>query len=131
MAEEASPEDLNYGFFMLRYDENMEGVPLVHAKWTRMGGLAAWGLVELVAGSGDYDFSLADPIIKEAHDAGIQLLLNINQGHGGDFGASSKSLPIDLEAYKRFVRAFVERYDGDGVDDAPSSPARLTPVPSS
>ena len=27
-----------------------------------------------------------------------------------------------MEAYKAFLSAFVERYDGDGIDDAPSSP---------
>jgi len=31
-------------------------------------------------------------------------------------------LPRDVEGYKRYVRAVVERYDGDGAGDAPGSP---------
>ncbi|HID76037.1 MAG TPA: hypothetical protein EYP56_08580 [Planctomycetaceae bacterium] len=31
-------------------------------------------------------------------------------------------LPRDVEGYKKYVAAVVERYDGDGIDDAPGSP---------
>ncbi len=31
-------------------------------------------------------------------------------------------LPRDQEAFAEFLRRFVERYDGDGIDDAPGSP---------
>ncbi|HAZ07693.1 MAG TPA: hypothetical protein DCZ01_04030 [Elusimicrobia bacterium] len=37
------------------------------------------------------------------------------------FGLSMKA-PNDLPAFLRFLRSAVERYDGDGIDDAPGSP---------
>jgi hypothetical protein len=122
MAQQPSQEDLSYGFFMVRADEYLEQIPAANTQWTRMAGVSVWGLVELVPGSGDFNFIVTDPIIQEANDLNIQLLLNINQVHPDDAGAFDKALPTDMDGYKAFVTAFVERYDGDGVDDAPSSP---------
>ncbi len=121
-AEPPPVEDLNYGFFMVRTDEQFEALPSVHARWVRMAGVAVWGLVEATPGSGVYDFSETDGIVQEANDLNLQLLLTVNQRHPLDPGAADKALPTDLPAYKAFVQAFAERYDGDGISDAPSSP---------
>jgi hypothetical protein len=122
LAQQPSPEDLSYGFFMVRADEYLEDLPTANTQWARMAGVSAWGIVELVPGSGDFNFIITDPIIQEANDLNIQLLLTINQVHPDDPGAANKALPTDMDGYKAFVTAFVERYDGDGVADAPSSP---------
>jgi len=121
VAQQPSPEDLTFGFFMVRSDEHLELLPPANTGWARMAGVAAWGGVELEPGSGVYNFTMPDPIIQEANDLGIQLLLNLNQVHPLDAGANAKALPTDLPAYRNFVQAFVERYDGDGIDDAPTS----------
>ncbi len=43
----------------------------------------------------------------------------------GNLSPVDRYRPRDIEEWKLFVRTVVERYDGDGVDDAPGSP-RLT-----
>ncbi len=121
-AQQPPPENLTYGFFMLRYSEQLEDVPALNVRWVRMGGLAAWNLVEPNPGSGIYNFSQPDQIIAEAANLNLSLLLTFAHRNDNDPGASIKALPTDMNAYKAFVRAFVERYDGDGVDDAPASP---------
>ncbi len=121
-AQQFSSEDFNFGFFMVRTDEQLEELPLVYSRWVRMAGVATWGLVEREPASGEYDFLTTDPIIQEAKKLNLQVVLTVNQYHDLDSGASQKALPSDMEAYKAFLSAFVERYDGDGIDDAPSSP---------
>jgi len=50
---------------------------------------------------------------------GINVLWNLS----ARFRTRPRSfLPRDLEGYRSYVRAVVERYDGDGKDDAPGSP---------
>ncbi len=120
--EQAPPENRSYGFFMTFTDEQLEAMPVVNASWVRMAGVAVWNTVEVQPGSGIYDFSLCDPVIQEADALNLSLLLTINPVHQLDAGASQKALPTNLSAYKAFVAAFVERYDGDGIDDAPGSP---------
>ena len=51
--------------------------------------------------------------------SGINVLWNLS---ARDYTQPGSFLPRDVEGYKRYVRAVVERYDGDGVDDAPGPP---------
>ena len=93
-----------------------------------------WGKIEPKRGK--YDFSEADKVVKEAQAMDLNILATIwpyaewDQKKWGsidrfvekrDFPElpSSRYKPYDMEAYREFVRALVERYDGDGIDDMP------------
>lgn len=58
-----------------------------------------------------YDFSLTDAVVRDAQSNGLDVLFTI-------FPTNAEK-PSDMEAYKKFVKSLVERYDGDGVDDMP------------
>jgi len=50
---------------------------------------------------------------------GINVMWNLS---ARNYTLEGSWLPRDVEGYKEYVRAVVERYDGDGTDDAPGSP---------
>ncbi len=50
---------------------------------------------------------------------GINVLWNLS---ARNYTPEGSWLPRDVEGYEAYVRAVVERYDGDGVEDAPGSP---------
>ena len=89
---------------------------------------------------GVYNFSTCDEGVMIAQETGAEIVATIwpyadwdekayegREGYGkatgdGPFAyvlPSSRFKPYDMEAYKNFVRALVERYDGDGIDDMP------------
>ncbi|WP_144060475.1 glycosyl hydrolase [Archaeoglobus sulfaticallidus] len=89
---------------------------------------------------GVYDFSACDEGVKRAQQTGAEIVATIwpytewdeeaykgREGYGEATGGgpfayvlpSSRFKPYDIQAYKAFVRALVERYDGDGIDDMP------------
>jgi len=88
---------------------------------------------------GTYDFSLTDEFVKRAQEKNVSVLATIfpyarweqpneDRYEKENFSIDSLSLwappeykgsPKDMSSYKRFVRALVERYDGDGIDDMP------------
>jgi len=105
-------------------------------KWDRPHpGPFVWDKIEPVKGL--YDFSETDQYVQAAQQYGIQVMATIwpyaewdqeywrqqpdwqpSQGFE-EFLPESRYKPHDMEAYKAFVRALVERYDGDGIDDMP------------
>jgi len=96
-------------------------------RWTRSdvsGGL--WRrIIEVEKGS--YNWLGADTVIMAAKKRGFHTLVRISPGTVWDLepeakGYSGAKFPTDIDGYRRFVRLGVERYDGDGVDDAPGSP---------
>ena len=85
-----------------------------------------WGNVE--PKPGEYNWAPVDALIIEyqaAGFAGIQLLLTAESPWASTrppkLGDKGDSFPKEeyLDEYAAFVRNVVERYDGDGVDDAP------------
>jgi hypothetical protein len=90
------------------------------ATWTRSNLQLVWDLVEPVPGAG-FDWTASfegDAVFAAAARHGVRYLAVFHEG------APTRGLPLrdpldDLAAYERFVEAAVERYDGDGVDDAP------------
>jgi hypothetical protein len=98
-------------------------------------GPFSWDKVEPTEGS--YDFSAPDALVKYAQSLGAPILATIwpfaewDQEYWmsqPDWEAShgfqqelpiSRYKPHDMDAYKAFVKALVERYDGDGIDDMP------------
>jgi len=88
--------------------------------WTREGLYAFWFLVQPHLGSPDLDFTLYDQQWGTV-PAGLSILGNIAPEPPVEQGRCLPGswLPVDVPAYQAFVRATVERYDGDGTDDMP------------
>ncbi len=98
-------------------------------------GPFSWDKIEPTQGS--YDFSGPDALVKNAQSLGVSILATIwpfaewdqeywmgqpdwEASHGFEQELPlSRYKPHDMEAYKAFVKALVERYDGDGIDDMP------------
>ena len=77
----------------------------------------------------EYIWSGFDPIVAEIAAKGFRPLIVTYGNPVGTFAqwsaATTDCGPIDLvplSRYGAFIRAMVERYDGDGIDDAPGSP---------
>jgi hypothetical protein len=95
------------------------------------------------------DWTRSDHWVRAVQDAGLDAVLVLGPWPGNRTGAYTSSyIPSDLEAYDAYLRAVVERYDGDGDSDMPglkrpiryweidnepdlhnSAPARGTPNP--
>ncbi len=89
---------------------------------SRWGGLH-WELIE--PEKGNFDWSSADEYYSEAAKTGMSVLANIYPDMPDWDVAPSESAmgyPNDMDEYVNFVKKAAERYDGDGVDDAPNSP---------
>ena len=98
-------------------------------------GPFSWHLIEPVKGS--YDFSKPDACVRAAQEFNLHILGTIwpfvdwdqaywkqQPGWQASRGfeqelPTSRYKPHDIEAYKSFVQALVERYDNDGENDAP------------
>ncbi len=65
-----------------------------------------------------YDWSRYDALFGRASDRGLRIIAEIsgNPSWAADYPGGP---PHDLDTLARFAAAAVERYDGDGVDDAP------------
>ena len=97
------------------------------AHWTRYSLLAAWQLIEPTLGSG-YNWSantpngVPDTILGAVYGPGndIHAVVNI-QPLSLETGTPSRSPFSNPSEYRAFVQALAERYDGDGVGDAPGA----------
>lgn len=89
------------------------------ASWTRSNVQLIWEIVEPQVGEGYvWDNEVGtDDAFTSAAAAGVHYLAVFNEGVLRN--PSARNQLVEVEAYQRFVRAVVERYDGDGVDDAP------------
>ncbi len=81
-----------------------------------------WGRIEPQRGT--FDWSWLDYDVSMIHKYGFDILLILIPFADWDQdlcrpGANLNGPPCDIEAYKAFVRAIVERYDGDGFSDMP------------
>lgn len=92
----------------------------IGVKWTREGVYAFWFLVQPDLSKQKYDFSLYDSQWSRVPE-GMHILANIAPQGPIDEGRClpGSYLPVDVQKYVAFVKAVVERYDGDGIDDMP------------
>ena len=70
-----------------------------------------------------YSWSAADSVVETARIGGFNLIITVIRNP--EWAATSPEGVIDrvpLSRFASFVNALVERYDGDGIDDAPGSP---------
>ncbi len=99
-------------------------------------GPFSWDVVEPSQGEG-YDFSRTDAMVISMQELGAPMVVTIwpyatwdqqywmeqpdwqpSQGFSEELPLS-RYKPHDMAAYRAFVQALVERYDGDGIDDMP------------
>jgi len=127
----------SWGFFNYTNDF----VPgLKNARWARVTAIL-WATVEKPPGSGSYNWNGIDSMVQSAQAARLSIVFGLKAGNGNAFsdpvcfqrvrdapdeafsnGREQSSCPIKPEkesAWAAMVKAFVERYDGDGVADMP------------
>lgn len=88
---------------------------------SREGLYAFWPLVQPDLKSSLYNFQMYD-LQWFSVPSNITILGNISaQPSMHDYGrfVPGTWIPIDIPAYQEFVKAVIERYDGDGIDDMP------------
>jgi hypothetical protein len=93
----------------------------IGVKWTRPDLYAFWSQIQPDIGVSSYTFTAYDLQYGSVPDE-VNILANIagQPGAGsGDRYVSGTYIPIDEDKYVDFVKATVERYDGDGTDDMP------------
>lgn len=103
------------------HDKNMEAAAEIGTDWVRLAGPVGliWGRVEKEKGL--YDWTEFDGFVKSAYDNGLNIFCTVLVSNK-IYGVSHGYYPEDIEAYKNFIQAVAERYDGDGIDDAGGSP---------
>ena len=101
-------------------DNGYKDAQTIGVKWTREGVYAFWFKVQPDLNKQVYDFSLYDQQWSKVPKS-MRILGNIAPQGIADLGycRPNSYLPVDEQKYIAFVKATVERYDGDGVDDMP------------
>lgn len=109
------PSDMLVGF------DNYKALKEVGAKWVRHN--AAEGLTwdDVEKELGVYDWSKTDYIFGQTYKQGIHMVVAITAYNHLD-RPEIGYIPQNMQAYLKFLKTAVERYDGDGVNDAPGSP---------
>lgn len=105
-------------------------------RWVRLSGPSGvvWDADE--PEKGKYDWSRITDIISLFNKHKINMVVTVlcfnkwdqggiekvKEGPLKDFNVVIKKLPKDIEKYQSFLKKVVEKFDGDGIDDAPGSP---------
>ena len=95
------------------------------ASWIRVP--FQWKIIEPVLHNpAQYNWNSADTFTQAARPSQGGLKFIVTLGGNPDWASSLLNGPlydpVGINAYAAFVGAAVERYDGDGIDDAPGSP---------
>jgi len=103
--------------------QNYQEFSNLGVKYARLSEkVGAWQIVEPQPGQFQWNY---DDAIRNFNNSGIKPVINIkalSNWANPPVGNKKYGLPKDLNAYSNFVKKLVERYDGDGIDDAPGSP---------
>lgn len=102
---------------------SFQAAQLMNVGWHRPHVYAFQFLIQKDIKKPEYDFKMHDNLYGKA-PVGLRIIANItadiaDKGNHGYFKKNSY-IPVDEDAYTEFVKAVVERYDGDGVDDMPN-----------
>ena len=115
--------------------QDMDGISKLGIRWERSPIPFVWGTVE--PQKGEYVWQEVDGCVHRRQDYNFAILPIIwpfaewDQANWGPaptdtgpmidekFLGRSRRKPYDMDAYRRFVSALVERYDGDGIGDMP------------
>jgi len=92
----------------------------IGVRWTRQGVYAFWFLVQPDINKAEYDFSIYDHQWSTV-PSGMNILANISPQGPVDEGRClpNSYMPVDSNKYSAFVKAVVDRYNGDGINDMP------------
>ncbi|HDZ77418.1 MAG TPA: hypothetical protein ENH41_04990, partial [Candidatus Omnitrophica bacterium] len=109
------------------YNQDADEGELIQGLGARMAriepiGSLVWDAIEIEIGV--YDWVKSDFVMSEGLKAGVKIFGTVvpaNKLYGAVEGEPI-GLPDDMGAYLLFLKKAVERYDGDGIDDAPGSP---------
>jgi hypothetical protein len=114
------PASISYG---KQTPKSFELAVLMQVGWHRPPVYAFQFLIQKDYTKPEYDFSMHDNLYGQV-PKGMQILANITADVDGqrNHGYTQKNsyLPKDEKVYSDFVKAVIERYDGDGIDDMPN-----------
>ena len=102
-------------------NKNLNEAVEMGLEWVRLAGPTGivWDQIERTPGK--YDWRMSDKVISTTYRTGIKIFMTVlvvNKAHQVAYGYA----PADMEAYTTFLSKAVERYDGDGFNDAPGAP---------
>ncbi len=106
------------------FNDQVAAYSATGAGWVRTG--FSWSGIE--RSPGGYDWSVSDAVASGFGATGMKVLgvLAYTPAWAADPACAaaygSKCAPVDPAEFARFAAAAAERYDGDGVNDAPGSP---------
>jgi hypothetical protein len=105
------------------YEWEAAGLKDIGMAWNRTltpgGGQFRWSDIQFNQGA-PYNWDITDAFVKQAQAQGIHILALIHpyvSWDQTDKTSYNYGSPHDMDAFKAFVAAVVERYDGDGIDD--------------
>lgn len=103
----------------LNDSQGLDQIADAGARWIRVP--FSWKSIEPSNTTPENDWSSLDTSVINATEEGIQLILTL--GGQPSWAAIYAQGPVtDTDDILEFMGSVVERYDGDGVDDAPGSP---------
>ncbi|MBP7732809.1 MAG: hypothetical protein KA140_03480 [Caldisericia bacterium] len=101
---------------------SFQAAQLMNVGWHRPHVYAFQFLIQKDIKKPEYDFKMHDNLYGKV-PAGLRIIANITADiadeRSNGYFKKNTYLPVDEDAYSAFVKAVVERYDGDGVDDMP------------
>ena len=108
-------------FGLLEASVDLEAAQELGIQWVR--GAVGWDMVQRRP-DGEFTWDMFDRYVRDVQAHGFKALVMLfpflqwdqEQCHAGK---RMLGPPCDMDAYRRFVRATVERYDGDGKNDMP------------
>ncbi len=119
----------NFAQYQERVNEDLERVRTVGATWYRHNTINYPYFDEASLKRNGGDLAVQDKYIHDLQAAGLDILLVIGRTQGNAHCENDPGVyhtptyypatPQEEEDYRRYVHTIVERYDGDGSDDAP------------
>lgn len=103
-------------------DNGFVDAQTIGVRWHRPPAYAFWFAIQPDLNDSTYDWTSHDQQYGSVRQSGIHILANIAPDHPRvphGYTLPGSYIPIDEAKYVAFVRATVERYDGDGLDDMP------------
>ncbi|MEW6222907.1 MAG: cellulase family glycosylhydrolase, partial [Candidatus Hadarchaeota archaeon] len=104
------------------YQWEAQGIVSAGIGWNRtlspMGGQFRWEDIE--KNKGTYDWTVPDRFVRVVQEQGIQLLVLVHPYAAWDQPTKNNfnyNKPNDMDSFKTFITAMVERYDNDGTSD--------------
>jgi len=128
-SQEPISKDSPFGVHEVRFGDSkeIEYIKDLRADAARLApmGSLIWDAIEKERGK--YDWAVSDKVIGIGYGTEIKLLATVLPANrldtpGIEPGKGGYKLPRSIEWYLEFLKKAAERYDGDGVDDAPGSP---------